>query len=179
MFVLLASPHAHGVTDQLGEALCAGAGAKPFFLRDYQIAPCSGCGYCRRNNGICSLATDDAEFLFEKLMRASTAVFVSPIYFYALPGNFKCFIDRSQKFWQFPDATAEKAGKKTCALILAAARKRGRLLFSGSKLTVKWFLKPFGFALARTHELYGLENPGDITRELLDEMFDMGRNLAN
>lgn len=147
MLVFSCSPHAGGVTDSLAEAVCAGAraaGAAPGLikLREFQFSGCSGCQLCSRNLP-CPLPHDDSEILFDLLAHADRAVFVSPIYFYALPGQFKLLIDRSQRFW--PGSGLRR--DRLAGIALAAGRARGEKLFSGARLTLKWFLKPFGYAI--------------------------------
>lgn len=175
--VFLCSPHPHGVTDILGKHAAAGAGvcANLIALRDFIIAPCLGCGHCLKNGGTCILAAGDCDKLFALLAGAATVIFAAPVYFYALPGQFKIFIDRSQKFWSNPWSFPE--GKKA-AVIMAAGRLRGEKLFEGSLLTLRWFLKPFGYKITDTLLLRGLNNPEDIGREERAQAFDLGRYFA-
>ena len=122
------------------------------------------------------LAPDDADALFAAMRTAPAALFASPVYFYALPGQFKLFIDRSQKFWHCQKG--ESSGLRPAAVIMAAARKRGEKLFAGSLLTLKWFLKPFGLEIGRPLLLTGLETLPDVGQEELDAAHAAGFGLA-
>lgn len=173
--VFLCSPHNSGITDQLGLAAAEGAGgARTIKLAQYSFSGCCACGFCQNNPGVCSLPPDDAEMLYSQLCEAEAVIFSAPVYFYSLPGQFKLFIDRSQRFWHssvFPSAH-KKAG-----IILTAGRSRGRKLFDGSLLTLKWFLKPFGFEITATALFRDTDRTG-VTGEMKDNAFMLGKTVA-
>lgn len=149
LLILAASPHANGLTDALA-TVAANAARKRgnkagiVFLRDYAVAPCLGCKTCGLG-GKCVLE-DDADKLFAELGRASALLVCAPIYFYALPAQFKALIDRSQRYWQ-PGQKFESALKKA-GIILTSGRQKGQKLFCGALLTLRYFLLPFDFAIA-------------------------------
>lgn len=180
--LFLCSPRENGTTDHLGATFAMGCGANLIALRDYAIQPCLGCNECHKNDGRCLIQKDDCAQLFELLQTSSSVVFVSPIYFYALPAHFKAFIDRSQPFWhkQIESKCPAPPGGKKAAVILAAGRPRGQKLFSGALLTLKWFLKPFGFRIEYVETYRGLENPRDLLAnpDLLVKLADKGRAFA-
>ncbi len=122
------------------------------------------------------LGEDDAPALFCEMQAASALLFAAPIYFYALPGLFKIFIDRSQKFWA--DSGSKNQPLRNAAVIMAAGRQKGEKLFTGALLTLKWFLKPFGFAISQTLLLRGLEKVADVSRANLRQAEELGRSLA-
>lgn len=163
MLVLLASPHAGGVTDILGAAAARGAGndCTVISLRDYSIAPCCGCGHCQRT-GVC-IHNDDAKDVFTLIRRSRMLLIAAPVYFYALPAPFKALIDRSQVFWAQPEQ--EWALSRAAGVIMAAGRPRGEQLFTGSLLTLKWFLKPFAYHVAHTVLLRSLDSPEDLREQ--------------
>lgn len=175
--VFLCSPHASGVTDALGAALAESIGASVIPLRAYSYKPCLGCSQCLGNGGICVLPPDGADEIFE-LMDASQAIaFTAPVYFYALPAPFKALIDRSQKFWGMPQRA--KSPKKA-VVIMAAGRAAGEKLFSGSLLTLKWFLKPFGYEIASAETFRGLDTTKDLAArpDCLKKAASAGKYLA-
>lgn len=155
MLVLLASPLANGVTDRLGLAAAQGAGgARIIKLSDYEFSPCRGCGKCKED-GIC-IYKDACGGLFDLLMEAGSLIIAAPVYFYALPAQFKALIDRSQIFWR--NCQGQWPLRKQAGVIMAAGRPVGEKLFAGSLLTLKYFLKPFAFEITQTLLLRGLEN---------------------
>lgn len=140
-------------------------------LRDYRFSFCRGCDICLENGGECVLPPDGADEFFGLLAEAVYPVFVAPVYFYALPGQFKALVDRSQKFW---GKGRDFARAREAGAIMAAGRKRGEKLFEGSLLTLKWFLMPFGFRIGRRLLLRGLDQVGDI----MPEHEDLARKLG-
>lgn len=160
----LCSPHARGASDKVAEiALKAAGGLRRVVLREQLIAPCSGCQACVANGGECVLPRDDANRLFAAMGATDRLLFITPIYFYSVPWLFKLFIDRSQKYW----ANYQEAPRfKDAYLICIAARKNGDELFAGAIRTISWFLKPFGFAIAHSLCLRGLENARDLTESM-------------
>ncbi len=199
---LLCSPRPEGVSDTLARLFAegaaeAGADIRLVPLRDYPVAPCIGCGACAEPPHMCILsratgtgAQDQAEELFDLLAAAPLVLLASPIYFYALPARFKALIDRGQRFW-----AARAHTRKACAALpqppikpvlvgLVAGRPRGNQLFSGSLLTLKYFLAPLNAGIRETRLLRGLEKPADIYRRptvrngLIAWGHDWGRRLA-
>lgn len=199
---LLCSPRPEGVSDTLARLFAEGAAEagtdiRLVPLRDYSLAPCIGCGACAKPPHLCILsrptgsgAQDQAEEIFDLLISAPLVLLTSPIYFYALPAGFKALIDRSQRFW-----AARAHTRKACAALpqppikpvlvgLVAGRPRGAQLFSGSLLTLKYFLAPLDAGIRETRLLRGLKKPADIYRRaaVRDGLrawgHDWGRRLA-
>ena len=132
-------------------------------LRDYKILPCSACGGCEKT-GRCVLdGQDQAAELFSLLQNARRVVFFSPVYFYHVPAQFKAFIDRAHAYyWQNPDMSNSAMLKKTAWLGLWGGRKQGEKLFCGAELSLRFFLRVFGFELQPTLSFYGVDLPGEI-----------------
>ena len=184
ILVLQCSPHAGGVSDSVADLFAkgmaeAGADLRTVALRDYAFSPCTGCGACSRAPHTCVLAgrplpgqnspcpvTDQAEEVFQLIAEAQLIMISSPIYFYFLPAHFKALIDRTQRFW------AKQGGEERLPLPLSrakpvlvamtAGRRRGNLLFSGSLLSLKYFLAPLEAGIRETRLLRGLESLKDL-----------------
>lgn len=99
ILVISSSPRKGGNSDVLCDEFLKGAqeaghNCEKIFLGDKNINYCTGCGYCASSsyNG-CSQKDDMAEIL-EKMLACDTIVFATPIYFYAMAGQMKTFIDR-------------------------------------------------------------------------------------
>lgn len=152
------------------------------YLRDFLILPCNGCGACE--NGTCVLnGKDCAEKLFFLLQNAGQVVFFSPIYFYHLPASFKAFIDRSQSyFWKNPDIASHlsRPARKAWAG-LWGGRRQGEKLFGGAELSLRYFLRIFGFELEPPLLLYGVDACGDILRpfENREALTDFGKKICS
>jgi multimeric flavodoxin WrbA len=163
------------------------AGTEPLIvrLRDFEITACMGCNYCACNErGFCILKDkDQCEELFAKLLAAPAAVFASPIYFYHLPAGFKAWIDRGQSYYMRREkgdpAVAGRSGLPA-RVCLVAGRPRGQKLFEGSLLTLKYFLRPFGFEIGDSLTFRGKDAPGELVadHEAVRSLEALGRDVA-
>lgn len=172
MLIWACSPHQGGTTDFLAKTAARHCAGQIVQLRDYVIAPCTGCGYCA-NHDHC-VFQDDAAALFGRLIASPVNIFIAPIYFYALPAHFKAFIDRSQIYWhrgQLPPG-----GR--VAVILAGAT-RGARLFDGANLTMKYFLELLGKKPEPGLGLRGVDKPEDIAPWQLTQASELVKRIAN
>ncbi len=148
----------------------------PLFLRDHAVLPCVSCGHCAGHKGECPLTErDDSAFLFGALQSGSSLVLAAPIYFYHVPAQLKALMDRSQPWWMLRDRWCETPPRrKNAHVILVAARPRGKRLFEGALLSLTYWLDLFGFDLAGTLTLHGLEGPDDL-RENAEQRLSVTR----
>jgi len=171
--ILSGSPRAGGNSDNAARAVAraaasaSGAEVPALFLRDYSVAPCTGCGACEKTpDRRCILdAGDRAPELFAALMAAPALFLSAPIYFYHLPAPLKAFIDRGQSYWlRRRDKDPERIAlpPRPAWVCLAAGRTRGEKLFEGGLLTLKYFLATFNFQIRDPLTLYGLDGPKDL-----------------
>ena len=196
--VLLGSPHQGGTTDTAAHSFAEGmltAGISPQLvpLRGYAIAPCTGCGHCKKPPHACVLATpgDQAEDVFALLRQAPLVVIAAPIYFYALPAHCKALIDRAQRFWAArshsrnntaaapqpaPSRPDPKPAPKPALALLAAGRSKGNRLFEGATLSLTYFFETLNVSLCETRLLRGLETQRDLLRQpaILDDLRSWG-----
>lgn len=184
--IFLCSPHRGGVTDRLAHYFCNGlkASGREFFLvplREYAISPCIGCGGCNAAPHHCVLAAngDQAELVFKKLHESRLAVFFSPVYFYSVPAHFKGFIDRAQRFWASKHDKDDPGDRKPAMAFFAAGREKGKLLFSASLLTLRFFLKCLDRKLVSWRAFRGLENLDSLEAgsKIQEALFMAGLNL--
>ncbi len=177
---LLCSPRSGGVSDTVAHLFAAGmaeAGAELQLvpLRDYAFDGCTDCGgcsapphHCTLAGNICNGRLDRAEEIFTIIESAPLLFISAPIYFYALPAHFKALIDRSQRFWMAQHHAL--AGRpalplppvKPALVSLVAGRPRGKQLFTGSLLTLRYFLSPLNATISETRLLRGLERGKDL-----------------
>lgn len=188
--IFAASPRPDGNTDAAADHVArgmahAGLEAEIVRLRDFKVRACMGCSHCAKDpQGLCVLRDEDqAGELFAKLLGASALVFASPIYFYHLPAGFKAWIDRSQSYYvRFEAGDAELAARteRPAYACLVAGRPRGQKLFEGSLLTLKFFLKPFRFALQDSLTFMGKDVAGSLAADsgAVRKLEDLGRAVA-
>lgn len=182
--VFLCSPAQNGVTDTLGHAFAKGMAdyggqVNIIALRDYKIIPCIGCGFCAKAPNACVRAhDDDVENLFAVMFASKLTVFAAPVYFYGLPAHLKAFVDRGQRFWHKSLPITEKS--PMAAGIFAAARKKGKLLFSGSNRTLSLFCQALGFKYFKKYAFRGLENVSELRKspEIIESLYNCGKKRA-
>ena len=96
--VLNGSPRKGGNTEIMTQAFAEAARKNQNEVSILDVAPmnirgCLGCKYCWAHKGEC-VQKDDMGKVFEALVDADMVVFASPIYWFDISAQIKCFIDR-------------------------------------------------------------------------------------
>ena len=96
--MLTGSPHRNGTTSLLADSFCegvlkSGGSVDRFDTAALDINPCTGCGYCRSNEGKC-IHADDMEIIYNSLVDSDAVVLVSPLYYFGFTAQLKSAIDR-------------------------------------------------------------------------------------
>lgn len=99
VLIISSSPRKGGNSDILCDEFLKGAtdsghNAEKIFLRDKKINYCTGCGFCNTNDYTKCSQQDDVNEIMDKMEAVDVIVFATPIYFYAISGQMKTFIDR-------------------------------------------------------------------------------------
>ena len=123
ILILCGSPHKNGTTNALADAFLSGIDRTKHTVEKVQIsekniAPCLGCEYCRRNDGVC-VRKDDMEALIPSILAADVIVFVSPIYYFGFNAQLKAVIDR----FYAVNATLKTHTHKKAVLLTAGGGK--------------------------------------------------------
>jgi multimeric flavodoxin WrbA len=170
--VLAGSPRPGGNSDAAARlfargAAAAGAAVQEAALRDFRVAPCTGCGTCAVSPHVCKLAgpRDQAEELFALCRDAAAVCIAAPIFYYHLPAQLKAWIDRGQSLYQRSqagDPVLADLPRRPAWACLVAGRKQGEQLFAGSLLTLKYFFAPLRLDLAEPLTFRGVDAPGDL-----------------
>ena len=79
-------------------ALEQGNEVEKIFIAEKNIAPCSGCYFCRKSGGRCAVNDDMGEIL-QKIIDCDVLVLSSPVYFYSMSAQLKMVIDRTVARW--------------------------------------------------------------------------------
>ena len=105
----------------------AGLGARvdTVVLNDLRYRGCQGCLACKTKSETCVL-DDDLAGVLESLKSADIVVMALPVYCSDVPGQFKCFIDRTYSylkptFMSDPDPSRVPAGKKLVFILTQGA----------------------------------------------------------
>ena len=181
------SPRREGNTATLLDKAVAGArdtGAdvEEIFLRNLKISPCLELYGCK-NNGRC-IIKDDFHGVIEKVMASRGVMLASPIFFSAVSAHTKILMDRCQSLWvkkywidQIPFDQWEPKRK---GLFISVGATRGKKLFDGALLSVKYFFDVLDIKTWSSHLYRELDFEKDVLRhpEYLDEAYAAGKKLA-
>lgn len=99
ILLISASPRKGGNSDLLCDEFMRGAReagheAEKIRLSEQEINYCTGCCACIGNQGAC-VQQDDMNDIFKKILAADVLVLATPVYFHAMNGQMKTFIDRT------------------------------------------------------------------------------------
>lgn len=185
--ILACSHHRKGNSD-LAAALFlegirnAGGDAELINIGGMDFKHCIGCLKCRTaENHRCIFAEkDEAQEIFDKLIRAPFTFFAAPIYFYHLPSRLKTFIDRGQ--WAFEAMTGNSPiitslPARPAYACFVAGRPKGEKLFEGAELTLRFFLKFFNIELQPAVAYKGIDLPQALQNDRAKclELVDAGQ----
>lgn len=92
------SPHERGCTytalhEMAGVLQAKGIETEIFWIGKEPIQGCTACGACKKT-GRCAFDRDGLNLCREKLAQADGLVLGSPVYYGAIAGGMKCFLDR-------------------------------------------------------------------------------------
>lgn len=181
------SPRRRGNTSLLLKKAIEGAGdsgaeVTEIILRDKKISPCLEIYGCRES-GKCVIE-DDFHEVVELLLDSDGMILASPIFFYSLSAQTKILIDRCQSLWM-KKYYIEKADRKNRipkrkGLFISIGATKGKKLFDGALLTVRYFFDVLDMELQRSLLYRGIDNEGDIMDhpEHLEEAYLAGKELA-
>jgi len=97
VLAVVGSPRKGGNTDVLMDQMisgAAGAGAEveKIYLNDMKITPCQACYACKKKPGC--VVKDDMQKLYPKVIAAEAILFGTPVYWWTVSAQMKCFLDR-------------------------------------------------------------------------------------
>jgi len=184
---LYGSPRRNGNTATLLKmavqgAADGGAQVEEVVLRDLKMSPCLEIYACRQT-GRCAIQ-DDFQPLYDKLLRCSGIMLASPIFFYTVSAHTKILMDRCQSLWvkrywleNTPFGQVDEGRK---GLFISVGATKGKRLFEGSLLTVRYFLDALGMPLWRSLLYRGLDFEGDVDKfpAYLEEAYQAGEDMA-
>jgi len=182
---IMGSPRIKGNTDLLlDEALKGtkglGAEVEKIIVDKLKIAPCREYYGCLRD-GNCVIR-DDMDDIYLKLLATDTIIVASPIFFYGLTSQLKALIDRCQALWARKYILKQSLSDSTRkGAFIAVGATRGKQLFDGSILTVKYFFKTIGVKYVDELLVRGVDKKGEIKEHptALMDAFELGKRLAS
>ncbi len=182
---ILGSPRREGNTEILLDEALRGASdhgglCEKVILRDLKITPCLEIYKCAED-GVCAIQ-DEMQGLFPKIIQAERLLLASPIFFYSVPALAKAMIDRCQSLWakkyilKLPvSPIADRKG-----VFISVAATRGKKLFDGVRLTVKYFFDAIDVAYSDELFVRGADEKGEVRDqpEALKAAYDLGQRLV-
>jgi multimeric flavodoxin WrbA len=187
IIALYGSPRRKGNTARLLSkavegARDAGAEVEEIVLRDLKISPCLEIYACSQE-GECAIK-DDFQKVRDKIMDSRGLMLASPVFFYAVSSHTKILMDRFQSLWvkkNWVEKPAEKqSGFKRKGLFISVGATRGKKLFDGMLLSVKYFFDVLEMELWKALLYRQLDFQDDVLKhpEYLEEAYTAGRAFA-
>lgn len=187
ILAIYGSPRRRGNSSRLLDeavlgAQSEGATVEKIVLRDLKMSPCLEIYGCKKD-GRCVIQ-DDFQGVREQLLTSRGVMLASPIFFYTVSAHTKILMDRCQSLWvkkywvEQVDRHERQITRK--GLFISVGATRGKKLFDGTLLTVKYFFDVLDAELWRSLLYRGLDLEGDILQhpDYLEEARQAGRDLA-
>ena len=160
----------------------SGARVEEIFLRDLKMSPCLEIYGCK-NDGHCVIK-DDFQKVRDQLLASNGLMIASPVFFYAVSAHTKILMDRCQSLWvkkYWIDKTPfEHWVPKRKGLFISVGATKGKKLYDGILLSIKYFFDVLDMELWRTLLYRGLDFEGDILKhpDYLDEAYAAGKGFV-
>ena len=158
----------------------AGAEVEKVLVSKLKISPCLEIYACRKD-GNCAIK-DDMQLLYEKLLEADHIIFASPIFFYGITSQAKAIIDRCQALWvrRHVLGMGKEDKRVRRGVFISVGATRGKKLFDGAVLTVKYFFDAIGVKYSGDLLVRGIDNKGQIEEHpaALEDAFRLGQELV-
>jgi multimeric flavodoxin WrbA len=107
----------------------------------------------------------------------------SPVFFYTVSAHTKIFMDRFQSLWvkkYWVEPSAKQARVKRKALLIAAGATKGRKLFDGILLTMRYFFDVLDMELWEALLYRQLDFEDDVLKhpDYLQQAYRKGREMV-
>ena len=160
----------------------AGADVEEIVLRDLKLSPCLEIYGCLKA-GDCAI-NDDFQKVRDKILDAQGLMLASPVFFYTVSSHTKILMDRFQSLWvkkYWVDKTpSEKQNNTRKGLFISAGATRGKKLFDGMLLTIKYFFDVLDMELWKSLLYRQLDYQDDVLKhpEYLEEAYNAGKEFT-
>ena len=160
----------------------AGASVIEIVLRDLKMSPCLEIYGCKEA-GRCVIKDDYGE-IEALLQRIDGLMLASPIFFYTVSAHTKILMDRCNSLWVKKYWIEKKPfGQKSYprkGLFISAGSTKGKRLFEGALLSVKYFMDALDMQLWKSLVFRGIESEGQILDhpDALSDAYEAGKALV-
>lgn len=173
--IVSSSPRKDGNSDILAQEFARGARdaghcAEIINVRDMQLKFCTGCMSCMKRDGC--ILDDGMNAVYGTIRDADALVLASPVYYYAVSGQLKTFLDRLNPLY------GRKNNFKDVYLLSASAED-DEAAMDGSVKDIRGWTDCFdGVKLAGVLRGTGLEARGDVKdTDFPEKAYNMGKNV--
>jgi multimeric flavodoxin WrbA len=160
----------------------AGAEVEEIVLRDLKLSPCLEIYGCKKD-GNCVIK-DDFHQVRDRLLSSDGLMIASPVFFYSVSAHTKILMDRCQSLWVkkywIDKVPFGKWEPKRKGLFISVGATKGKKLYEGILLSIRYFFDVLDMELWRSLLYRGLDFEGDILAhpEYLDEAYQAGVDLV-
>ncbi len=183
ILIVTSSPRKNGNSTLL--ALRAAEGVKAegsladiVHIGNMKIAPCTACDACRRNPETGCIIKDDMQPLYQKIKDADGVIFATPIYWFNVSAQMKCFIDRTYAVSN--DGVFAFTGKDAGVIL---TYEDVDVFVSGGINAIRSFKDIFAYVSANPMGfVYGSANKaGEVqsNETLLKKVYELGKSMAH
>ncbi len=180
---IMGSPRIKGNTDLLLDEALRGARSQQaeiekIIVDRMKITPCKEYYGCLKD-GNCVMR-DDMDIIIPRLIEADGIIVASPMFFYGVTAQLKALIDRCQALWVRGNILKNLPESRKKGAFIGVGATKGKQLFDGSILVIKYFFQSFGAEYADELLVRGVDKRGEIKEhpDLLQEAFALGERLV-
>ncbi len=173
--VISSSPRKGGNSDILADEFAKGArdaghSVEKINVRELNMKFCSGCMYCQSAKKC--VQPDDMNGLYPTVRDCDVIVFASPVYYYAVSGQLKTFLDRLNPLY-----TADN--KFTEVYLLSSSAEDDEKAMDGSVSDIEGWISCFdGVTLKGVLRATGVSERGDVMNtSYVIRAYEMGKNI--
>ena len=159
-----------------------GAEVAEIVLRDLKMSPCLEIYGCK-NAGECRLK-DDFQTARDQILACQGLMLASPVFFYTVIAHTKILMDRFQSLWVkkywIDKPRKGQSNTRRQGLFIAVGATKGKKLFDGILLSLKYFFDVIDMNLWKSLLYRGLDFEGDVLKfpQYLDESYEAGKEFA-
>jgi multimeric flavodoxin WrbA len=187
ILAIYGSPRRKGNTSTLLDSAVkgaedAGGRVEKIVLRDCKMSPCLEIYGCKKS-GRCVIQ-DDFQDVLDKILSCKGIMLASPIFFYTVSAHTKILMDRCQCLWvkkYWVDQTPSSKNNLTKkGLFISAGATKGKRLFDGTLLTVRYFFEVLDIGLWKSLLYRQLDLENDVLNQpqYLGEAYETGKEFA-
>ncbi len=159
-----------------------GARVEELVLRDLKMSPCLEIYGCNKA-GEC-LLKDDFQKARDLILASQGLILATPVFFYTVSAHTKILMDRFQSLWVKKNWVEQNRRDQQAfsrkGLFIAAGATKGKKLFDGILLSLRYFFEVIDMELWKALLYRGLDFEGDVLKhpQYLDEAYQAGKEFA-